>query len=84
MKDVYISVADIPTYMQEKYFKNKDMISIDDILWAFEDLDSDYENLKEEYEDFKKDVEDNYRVLSPSEMYGIDDQDFLDERIVGR
>ena len=59
-------------------------ISIDDILWAFEDLDSDYENLKEEYEDFKKDVEDNYRVLSPSEMYGIDDQDFLDERIVGR
>lgn len=84
MKDVYISVADLPTYIEEKFFKNKDMISIDDLAWALEDLYDDYEKLQEEYDDFKKDVEDNYRVLSPSEMYGIDDQDFLDERIIGR
>lgn len=84
MKDVYISVADLTTYMQEKYFKDKDMVSIDDIMYAFEDLDSEYEKLKEEYEDFKNEVEENWRPISPSEMYGIDDQDFLDERIVGR
>lgn len=68
MENVYISVAELSSWMQEKYFKDKDMISIEDLLWEFENLDSEYDHMKEEFEDFKSDVEDNYKFVGMEEQ----------------
>ena len=59
MDNVYIKKNDLNKWIG-KYFPNKDLISIDDLLSTIEELDADYEHLKEEFDDFKQNVEDNY------------------------
>ena len=59
MDNVYIKKDDLNRWIG-KYFPNKDLISIDDLLSTIEELDADYEHLKEEFDDFKQNVEDNY------------------------
>lgn len=59
MNNVYIKKDDLNRWIG-KYFLNKDLISIDDLLSTIEELDADYEHLKEEFDDFKQNVEDNY------------------------
>lgn len=60
MDNVYIKKDDLNRWIG-KYFPNKDLISIDDLLCTIEELDADYEHLKEEFDDFKQNVEDNYK-----------------------
>lgn len=60
MDSVYIKKDDLNRWIG-KYFPNKDLISIDDLLSTIEELDADYEHLKEEFDDFKQNVEDNYK-----------------------
>ena len=73
MNNVYISVTELSSYIQERYFKNKDLITIEDLIWEFEDLYSDYQHLIEEFEDFKRDVEDNYKPITQREAIGYDE-----------
>ncbi len=82
MGEVYLRTIDLPGWLADEYFYGKDIVSIEDLIGALEDLDSDYKNLEEKFEDFKRDVEDNYRPISPEEMYGIDDKDFYDEKFL--
>ena len=58
--ETYIKTSDLNKWVA-KYFENKDLISIDDLVAKIEDLDEDIERLqkelenatqKEEYEDF--------------------------------
>lgn len=60
MDSVYIKKSDLNSWIG-KYFPNKDLISINDLLSTIEELDADYEHLKEEFDDFKQNVEDNYK-----------------------
>lgn len=77
MTEVYIKVNELPSWLVKKYFDEKDFYSIAELIAIIEDIDSDKERLEEELEDLKRDVEDNYRPISPEEMYGIDDRDFM-------
>lgn len=77
MTEVYVKVNELPSWLVKKYFDEKDFYSIAELIAIIEDIDSDKERLEEELEDLKRDVEDNYRPISPEEMYGIDDRDFM-------
>lgn len=70
MDQVYINKQDINRWVG-KYFPNKDLISIGDLLGVIEDLDLDVYRLNEKYEDLERDLEDNYRHLSVSEQIGL-------------
>ena len=50
MDEVYIRTEDMARWVAEKYFNNKDFITLDEFYRAFEDLSADYDRLKEEYE----------------------------------
>ena len=50
MDEVYIRTQDMARWVAEKYFNNKDFITLDEFYRAFEDLSCDYEHLKEEYQ----------------------------------
>lgn len=76
MKDIYIDLRTQSKTIKEN-FKNKDFISIDELLDKFEDLIFELEGVKEEYNDFKKDVEDNYKYMPIDEQVGISDRDFI-------
>ena len=76
MDNVYIKTQDVNKWIG-KYFPNKDLISIDDLIGCIEDLDSEVERLKEKYEDLEQDLEDNYRPIPVSEQVGISDRDFI-------
>lgn len=70
MDQVYINKQDINRWVG-KYFPNKDLISIGDLLGVIEDLDLDVYRLNEKYEDLERDLEDNYRPISISEQIGL-------------
>ena len=61
MSEIYIKTTDLPTWLVEKHFKNKDLISILDLVEALEDVTDDLEHIKEIDEDFKEVVEVNYK-----------------------
>lgn len=50
MDKVYIDKGELNSWVA-KYFPNRDLISIDDLIGVIEDLDSELEYLKEEKEE---------------------------------
>lgn len=70
MDEVFIRTWTLPEWLCNKYFKNVDYVSLEDLISIIEDLDSDKEKLEEELEDLKRDLQDNYKPISYEEMYG--------------
>ena len=62
MNEVYIKKEDVNRWIG-KYFPNKELISVDDLIACIEDLDSEVESLKNKIEDIEQDIEDNYRPI---------------------
>lgn len=60
----------------QKFFKDKDFVSIDDLLGVIEDLDCEVERLNEKITDMRQDVEDFYTPKTPYEILGISERDF--------
>ena len=58
------------------YFKNKDLVSIEELLGAIEDLKLEVERLNEEIEDKEQYYKDNYRKIDEHEFYGVSKRDF--------
>ena len=52
MDDVYIKATDVNTWIS-KYFKNKDLVSVGDLIGIIEDLDIEIDRLKDEIKDLK-------------------------------
>ena len=50
MKDVYIKASDLNNWILA-HLPNKDLISIDDLIGAIEDMDGEIEKLKEQLKD---------------------------------
>lgn len=76
MDNIYIKAIDLNSWIT-KYFKNKDLISIDDLISCIEDLDGEVEELKEKIEDLKEDIETNYTRIDYASQVRVSDSDFL-------
>lgn len=74
MNDIYIKNEDLPEWLTNKYFKHLNLISIEDIISALEDVDGEVERLTEEFEDFKHDVESNYKYMPIEEQIDYNDR----------
>lgn len=74
MENIYIKVEDLNKWVA-KYYPNKDLITIEDLIATIEDLDSELENKKIEYEELENNLHENYKPISPNQMYGISDRD---------
>lgn len=60
MDEVYIRTQDMTRWVAERYFNNKDFITLDEFYRAFEELSCDYENLEEEIQNLKNEDEEHY------------------------
>ena len=68
MNEVFIKVKG-DAYL-EQVFKDKDLISIDELIAKFQSLINDVEHLEEKIEHMENDIRDNYRPITKEEMYG--------------
>ena len=57
------------------YFKNKDLVSIEDLISLIEDLADEAEHWKEKFEDLEEEVRENYKPI-PIDL-GLSDRDFI-------
>lgn len=71
MENIYIKIDDY--VLLKKFFKDKELVSIEDLIALIDDLNYDYEKIKEEYEDFIEDVRDNYKFIGMKEAVGYDE-----------
>lgn len=75
MSDIYVRAQELNSWVA-KYF-DKDLISIDDLIGVIEDLDSEVDDLKYKIEQMEQDIEENYRPISKSEQYDMNECDFI-------
>lgn len=68
MKKILVDIREEKESIRD-YFKNKDLVSIDDLLNAIDDLIYERDNIEEKVEDMEKDIEDNYKPISKSEQF---------------
>ena len=73
MDELYIKTNNIPSWIADEYFYGKDIVSIEEILCAMDNIKDDLEYWKEKYEDFRQDVEDNYKFIGEREAIGYDE-----------
>lgn len=78
MENIYVDMRE-QGYTLSRHFKNKDLVSVEDILTELEDVIDELENLQDEFEDYKRDVEDNFRPLTQAEQIGYNERDFYEE-----
>lgn len=74
MEKILIDIRNEEDSIKEEY-KNKDTVSVRELLNTISDLKCELEATKEHYEDIIEDrerqIQDNYRQITPTEMYGI-------------
>ena len=75
MKDLYIDIRN-ENEIITNYFK-KDLVSVDDLLGAIEDLKLEVERLNEQIEKRAQEIADNYRRIPVAEQVGISERDFI-------
>lgn len=77
MNEVFVKVADFE--LLKKYFKNYDIVSIDELCGLVEELDYEIERLEEKIRDMQDDIEQYYepKKFNPYEEYGISERDFI-------
>ena len=55
MENIYVDMRE-QGYTLSRHFKNKDLVSVEDILTELEEVIDELENLQDEFEDYKRDV----------------------------
>lgn len=68
LESVYIKTDEFSGWIKDKYFKDKDLITLYDLIGEFEEAVDKCEHLEEELEDLKVDIEENYRPLTQAEL----------------
>lgn len=59
-----------------EYFNDNDLVLVEDLLNAVDNLIYEKHCLEEEIEDIKQDIQDNYKPIPYSTQVGISDKDF--------
>lgn len=73
MDEVFIKVKN--TYLEDLF--DKDFVTVEELFCLVEDLKSEIEEWKEKYEDEVEQREEFYKPLSPYEIYGVSERDFV-------
>jgi prefoldin subunit 5 len=68
MNEVFIKVKG-DAYL-EQVFKDKDLISVDELIAKFQSLINDVEYLEKKVNELEADIRDNYRPITKEEMWG--------------
>lgn len=63
MSEIYIRTIDLPKWLVDLHFNDKDLISISDLIEVLEDASDDLNHYKELYEDLQQDLYDNYKFV---------------------
>ena len=71
--EMYMKSDYLPQWFVEKHFKDKDLISVNDLIDVIDDLDYELEKLKEEHQDLIDNVRDNYKFIGTREAIGYDE-----------
>lgn len=75
MDNVFIKKEELNSCIT-RHLPNKDLISIDDLIGAIEDLDSEVNEWEMKYDDLYNDLQDNYKPISQAEQYEVSEGDF--------
>ena len=78
MENIYIDMRK-QGFTLSNHFKNKDMVSVEDVLTELENTLEKIDCLQEEFDDYKDYVKDNYKELSQEELIGYNPRDFYEE-----
>jgi len=68
VNNIYVSTKEMASWVVDKHFRNKDLVSVDELLCALEDALDDLEHLQEEFDDYKEYIESNYKEMSWKEQ----------------
>lgn len=74
MDDVYVKV---PENNLQKYFKDKDIVSIYELLDLIDNLNYENEKLRLEMQEREEDIKENYRRIPVNEQYDVHNKDFI-------
>lgn len=72
MDKIFIKTQDLTSWLAKKYFENQDIISVDDLINAFENTAIALENCQDDFDSFRENVQQNYKPMSISEQIGYD------------
>lgn len=65
---MYLKTSTLNSWIIDKYFKDKDLISIEELIGKLEEVDADMERYKEQLEDTIEDRDENYKRKSVKEQ----------------
>ena len=74
MDEVFINIKGYDWL--EKHYKNKDYVSIGELITVIEDLDYEIDRLNEKIANMREDIQDFYTPKTPYEILGISESDF--------
>ena len=73
MNEVFIKIKGLEI---EDLFKDKDLVSIDDLISKLADLKCDVSHWEEKYNDLENQVQEYYVRRSDYDIYGVSENDF--------
>lgn len=76
MNEIYLDIRGWNDWFKKR-FEGKDCISLEELLGDYENLIFEKDRLEEIIEDIERDKKDNYKPISPFEMNGVSEGDFL-------
>lgn len=74
MENIFIKADEIPRNLVDEYFRDKDVVSIDDLIATLDDVDWKLKDLQDDFENFKEEVNDNYKFVGQAEQIGYDER----------
>ena len=75
MNNIIVNIQEENSIIRN-YFKSKDLVSVEELLGAIEDLKLEVERLNEQIEDKEQYYKDNYRKIDEHEYYGVSRKEF--------
>ena len=72
MEDILIKTEAMPNWLVKKYFKNQELVSIEELFALIEDIDEFKDKLQSEFDEYKEYVNDNYKFMPTEEQIGYD------------
>lgn len=76
MKEILIDIRDINGL--KDIYKNKDFISLEEIICDYQEKLWEVQDLEEKIEKMEKNIQENYKRIPIAEQVEISDDDFID------